>query len=127
MGLVKVSKVWFQKFRENGLEISFNETNEFCLKNSISILGMKDLYVARGRSRGGAGAVTNKDYYRTGLFYTVIDAQIVELNGRGKHRVAFVYDFLSPSNFFFAFYIKKNHQICHVLSVRVFFNRPYVT
>ncbi|XP_074377760.1 uncharacterized protein LOC141719283 [Apium graveolens] len=82
MDLVKAAKIKFHNLRENGLECLFEETYEFCNKNLITIPRMEEVFVPRGRSRRGAEQITNDVHYRTSLFYTVIDAQIVELNFR---------------------------------------------
>nr|XP_017248635.1 PREDICTED: zinc finger MYM-type protein 1-like [Daucus carota subsp. sativus] len=82
MDLIKAAKFRFQNLREYGLEPLLEETYEFCNKNLITIPRMEEVFVPRGRSQRGAEQITNEVHYRTSLFYTVIDAQIVELNFR---------------------------------------------
>ena len=106
MDLVKAAKFRFQNLREYGLEPLLEETYEFCNKNLITIPRMEEVFVPRGRSQRGAEQITNEVHYRTSLFYTVIDAQIVELNFRFNEvstKLLLCMSCLSPSDCFFAF------------------------
>ncbi|XP_057506609.1 uncharacterized protein LOC130789836 [Actinidia eriantha] len=80
MKLVQVSKEQLQLMRDSGWNSLMEEVSSFCVKNQIVVSNMNDMYVPRGRSRRRVQEVINSHHYQVGIFYTVIDMQLQELN-----------------------------------------------
>ena len=82
MSLVKVCKQRLQIMRDSVWDSLFDEVSLFCQERNIDIPNMDDIYRAQGRSRRRVQKVTNLHQFRVGLFYSVIDMQLQELNDR---------------------------------------------
>ena len=68
--------------RDDGWDSFLEEVSSFSEKHNIIVPNMDDLFIARGRSRRNAQAVTNMHYFRAELFYSIVDMQLQELNDR---------------------------------------------
>ena len=82
MNLVRIAKVRLQSMRDSGWLQLLNQVTTFCEKHDMECLNMEDTYAARGRPRRNAEDITNEFHYRVGLFNTVIDMLMVEMNER---------------------------------------------
>ncbi|XP_028085988.1 zinc finger MYM-type protein 1-like [Camellia sinensis] len=106
MNLVQNFKVRLQKMRESGWTSLLDDSLSFCEKHEINVPQMEDMFVAQGRQMCNAREITNLNYYRAELFYTVLDMQIQELNARfteSNTELLLCVACLNPSNSFSSF------------------------
>ena len=61
-----------------------DNVKSFCVKHDIEIPYMEDFAPlrARGKSKRRLSSVTNERYYCVGVFYSILDMQMQELNSR---------------------------------------------
>jgi hypothetical protein len=89
------------------MNIIFLEVCAFCEKHEIEIPNMES---ARHCTRQVRTNVTYLHYYRVDMFYTVIDMQLQEVNGRFMEtttELLMCMSCLDPNNSFYAFNIDK--------------------
>ncbi|KAJ0978475.1 hypothetical protein J5N97_013949 [Dioscorea zingiberensis] len=106
IGLVKVCKQRLQEMRENDWDSFIGQVSSFCEKHNIDVPNMDDIYIPRGRSRRKTYETTNLHHYRVDLYYSIIDMQLQELNGRFDEvntKLLLCIACLCPDNLFVAF------------------------
>ncbi|KAJ0969666.1 hypothetical protein J5N97_022543 [Dioscorea zingiberensis] len=114
IGLVKVCKQRLQEMRENDWDSFIVQVSSFCDKHNIDVPNMDDIYIPRGRSRRKTYETTNLHHYRVDLYYSIIDMQLQELNGRFDEvntKLLLCIACLCPDNLFVAFEKPKLLQL----------------
>jgi hypothetical protein len=100
---------------DGGWESFFENVKEFCTQKGIHVVNMDEEEPAiRGRSRRDGFTITNLHYYRTEIFFVVLD----KINAELCHRFSEVsnelligFAFLDPKNSFSMFDLEKLVQL----------------
>ncbi|XP_074323474.1 uncharacterized protein LOC141660388 [Apium graveolens] len=114
ISLVKIYKHRLQDMRENGWNSFVEQVSGFCQSHSIDVPYMNEVFIPRGRSRRKTYETTNLHHYRVELFYSIIDMQLQELNGRFDEvntTLLLCIACLCPDNLFVAFEKEKLIQL----------------
>ncbi|KAK1384870.1 Zinc finger MYM-type protein [Heracleum sosnowskyi] len=86
----------------------------FCQSHNIDVPEMNDVFIPRGRSRRKTYETTNSHHYRVELYYSIIDMQLQELNGRFDEvntALLLCIACLCPDNLFVSFEKEKLIQL----------------
>lgn len=86
MSLVDVTKNQLQKLRDEGWESHLKKVTSFCTEYSIDVPKMDDKYVLPRRYRRGQVQETNDHHFRVGVFLSLIDQILYELEDRFDER-----------------------------------------
>ena len=100
--------------RESGWDSFIIQVSSFCESHNIQAPDMSDIYIPRGRSRRKTYVTTNLLHYRAGLYYSIIDMQLQELNNRFNEvntTLLLCVACLCPDNLFVAFEKQKLIQL----------------
>jgi hypothetical protein len=111
MELLEVVKIRIVMMRsDSGWESFFENVKEFCAQKGIPVVNMDEEVPIRGRSRRDGFTITNLHYYRTEIFFVVLD----KINAELCHRFSEVssellvgFACLDPKNSFSSFDIEK--------------------
>jgi hypothetical protein len=118
---VGIAKFRLQKLRDSGWTLLFQEVYAFCEKHDIKFPNMEGVRHCTRRVRT---YVTNLHNYRVDMFYTVIDMQLQELNGRFMEtttKLLMCMSCLDPNNSFSAFNIDKLLKLAKFILANVSF------
>jgi hypothetical protein len=111
MELLDVVKTRMATMRtNNGWESFFQIVNELCAQKGIPVVDMDEEVPIRGRSRRDGFTITNLHYYRTEIFYVVLDKINTELCHRFNEvssELLVCFSCLDPKNLFCSFDIEK--------------------
>jgi len=81
VSLVESTKRQLQKFRNDGWNSFVNDVSAFCKKHDTGILNMEDDFIDPRKPRKKTN-ITNLHHYQFNCFYTVLDIELQEFNGR---------------------------------------------
>ncbi|KAJ4770376.1 zinc finger MYM-type-like protein [Rhynchospora pubera] len=95
-----------EDLRDHGWELLFNEVSSFCKKNEIEVPDMAAMHPGRPRHRKEGRKVTNFQYYHDGVFLSVVETQIKEINKQFTETntsLILCIAAMNPKNSFFSF------------------------